>query len=79
MVSSAWSHNKLAAGCVKLCLYNIVCTILISHPDHFLTARHKKNLHPRVAEDLQILLQGTNLMDTKKNALYAALLEQEPD
>lgn len=32
-----------------------------------------------VAEDLQILLQGTNLMDTKKNALYAALLEQEPD
>jgi hypothetical protein len=70
MVSSTWSHNKQAAGCVKLYLDN-----WLAIQDCFLTASHKKILHLRGAQDLQILLQGANLMDPKKNELYAALLE----
>ena len=67
MISSTWSHNKQKV--VKLYLDN-----WLAIQDCFLTASHEKILHLRGAQDLQILLQGANLMDPKKNELYAALL-----
>lgn len=55
---------------------------LISHPAPIFDSKPQEKFTPhylRGAQDLWILLQGANLMDPKKNALHADLLEYEPE